>query len=123
MPNTRADPPEGMWKPSSVLMSVDFPAPFGPSSPIALPHSSPVRPSRTIRPPSRTCNPSSSMTLMSLHYAGEPCLVPGIHDRAQGEEVEAEQPAVARRLNAIVLPPRADHRWSGVGRELPDRFC
>src|SRR3974390_2388352 len=62
MPNTRAFPREGVWKPRSVLISVDFPAPLGPSRPMALPRSSPVSESRTTRPPSRTSNRSSSIT-------------------------------------------------------------
>src|SRR3954470_1624555 len=43
-------------------MSVDLPAPLGPSRPMAWPRSSPVSPSRTRRPPSRTSNRSSWIT-------------------------------------------------------------
>ena len=72
MPKTRAVPREGEWKPSSVLIRVDLPAPLGPSRPMALPRSSPVSPSRTTRPPSRTSNRSRSITPMSLSYACGP---------------------------------------------------
>src|SRR3954468_6136396 len=124
MPNTRAVPRVGEWNPSSVLMSVDFPAPFGPSRPMALPRSSPVSPSRTTRPPSRTSNRSSAITgsitmllpPMLWLYDVVPRLVPD--QRAESEEIESEQPAVAGHFNAALAAECADRGGPGVGGQL-----
>src|SRR5580704_13506545 len=61
-PSTRAVPDAGLWKPSRVLMSVDLPAPLGPSSPIEVPVSAALSLLRMTRCPKRTTRPSSSMT-------------------------------------------------------------
>src|SRR5881275_506964 len=60
-PSTRTLPSEGVWKPRIVLMSVDFPAPFGPSRPMARPSRTPVRLRRIVLPPSWTSSQSSSI--------------------------------------------------------------
>ena len=44
IPSTRALPLDGEGKPKRVLMSVDLPAPLGPSSPMARLFKTPVRP-------------------------------------------------------------------------------
>src|SRR5579883_1359932 len=61
-PKMRAVPAEGLWNPSKVLSSVDLPAPFGPSRPMARPFSETLRFLRMARLPNRTSSPSSSMT-------------------------------------------------------------
>src|SRR4051812_11938874 len=61
-PRIRAVPAVGLWNPSSVLISVDLPAPFGPSSPIDRPVSDAFSLFRIVRLPKRTSSPSSSMT-------------------------------------------------------------
>src|SRR6476620_2212208 len=61
-PRIRAVPEVGLWNPSSVLISVDFPAPFGPSSPIERPVSDAFSLFKIVRLPKRTSSPSSSMT-------------------------------------------------------------
>src|ERR1700689_729915 len=70
-PSTRAVPDEGLWKPSRVLMSVDLPAPLGPSSPMDTPVSAALSLLRMTRCPKRTSRPSSSMTgcMNSIVYA------------------------------------------------------
>src|SRR3974390_1918157 len=118
MPKTRAVPREGWWKPRSVLMSVDLPAPLGPSRPIALPRSPPVSESRTTRPPSRTSNRSRSMTPMLLLYVLAVELVPRIEQCTEGEEIKPEEAAVAGQFDAVLLPEGADRGGPGVGRQL-----
>src|SRR5580704_4880865 len=61
-PKTYADPADGRQNPSSVLINVDFPAPFGPSRPIVRPVKEQVRSRSTSRFPSRTERPRSSIT-------------------------------------------------------------
>src|SRR5436190_12656804 len=61
-PKMRAVPECGLWKPSRALISVDLPAPFGPSSPMDLPVSVAVNFFRMARLPKRTSKPSSSIT-------------------------------------------------------------
>src|SRR5437899_1687393 len=61
-PKIRAVPAVGRWKPSSVLIRVDLPAPFGPSRPIDLPVSLALSFFRMVRLPKRTSSPSNSMT-------------------------------------------------------------
>src|SRR5262249_5316281 len=69
-PSTRADPAEGLWNPSRVRISVDFPAPLGPRRPIALPRPAVPRrhviPLRISRLPSTTLRFSSSTTAASF---------------------------------------------------------
>src|SRR5215471_18553020 len=61
-PKMRAVPELGLWKPSSALMSVDLPAPFGPSSPIERPVSFALSFFRMVREPKRTSSASNSIT-------------------------------------------------------------
>src|SRR6266567_6683417 len=146
-PKTRAVPREGSWNPSSVLINVDLPAPLGPSRPMALPRSSPLSPSRTTRPPSRTSNRSRSIvgvpnnrsgvptnwswfvgwrswslgclfTPMSLPYEVVPRLVP--EQRAEGKKIKTEKPAVAFDFNAALPAECTDRGGPGVGRQLAD---
>ena len=58
----RAVPEEGLWNPSSVLSSVDLPAPFGPSRPMERPVSEAFNFLRMVRLPKRTSRPSNSIT-------------------------------------------------------------
>src|SRR5438045_5053004 len=66
MPRMRARPPLGRRNPSNVRISVDLPAPLGPSNPIALPVPDAPRrqeiPCRISRRPRRTFRFSSSTT-------------------------------------------------------------
>src|SRR5580698_4539941 len=102
-------------------MSVDLPAPFGPSRPMALPCNWPVRPSRTVRPPSRTSSPSSSITLMSVGYVLRRRFVPAIEDGSEGKKIKAKKTAVSGCLDAIVLSPCTDHCGARVGCKFPKR--
>src|SRR5215831_9979070 len=61
-PKILAVPEDGLWNPRRVLSRVDFPAPLGPSSPIARPVSEAFSFLRMMRFPNRTSSPSSSMT-------------------------------------------------------------
>src|SRR3954462_14641524 len=61
-PKMRAVPEVGLWKPSSVLISVLLPAPFGPSRPMERPVNVALSFLRMVRLPKRTSRPSSSMT-------------------------------------------------------------
>src|SRR5579863_10164155 len=119
MPKTRAVPREGVWNPSRVLIKVDLPAPLGPSRPMALPRSSPVRLSRTTRPPSFTSRRSRSMTPMLLPYEFMTGFVP-VEQRAEGEKIEPEKAAVAGHFNAALVAVCADRGRPGVGRQLAD---
>src|ERR1700747_2015104 len=101
-------------------MSVDLPAPFGPRRPMALPRNWPVRPSRTVRPPSRTSSPSSSIMHMSVGYVLRPRLVPRIQDGSEGKKIKPKKTAVGGCLDAIVLSPCTDHSWARVGCELAE---
>src|SRR5689334_13036994 len=62
LPKMRAVPAVGLWKPSSVLMSVLLPAPLGPSRPMERPVKVALSFFRMVRLPKRTSKPSSSMT-------------------------------------------------------------
>src|SRR5580698_161000 len=101
-------------------MSVDLPAPFGPSRPMALPCNWPVRPSRTVRPPSRTSSPSSSITLMSVGYVLRRRFVPAIEDGSEGKKIKAKKTAVGGCLDAIVLSPCTDHCGARVGCQFAE---
>src|SRR5262245_10450066 len=124
----RARPEAAAWNPSSVLMSVDLPAPFGPSRPMGRAWSEPCRESRMVRPPSRTTRFSSSMT-------GGNCLtnlrVPPArgsrnsafqqHRQRQVGRVEVEEAADARDLDAVALAVHAQERGLRVARERLER--
>src|SRR5271163_4452502 len=101
-------------------MSVDFPAPFGPSSPMERPRNSPVRSSSTMRLPSRTSNPLSSMMPMSLSYAGAGSPVPGMDQRGKSQKVKSEKLAVTGAFNVIVFPPNANRRGPRIRCHLAD---
>src|SRR3954452_8754127 len=121
MPKTRAVPREGEWNPSSVLLRVDFPAPLGPSRPMALPRSSPVSPSRTTRPPSLTSSRSSAITgwiaPISLPYEIVARFVP-VEERAESKKIEPEQAAVGSDFNAALLAESTDGGGPGVRGQL-----
>src|ERR1035438_9926027 len=103
-------------------MSVDFPAPLGPSRPIACPCNDPVSPSSTMRFPSRTSSPLRSMMPMSLFYVGVGVLVPGIDQSSKRQQVKSEHTAVACHFDAAFLSPRADRCRSGIHGELTERL-
>src|SRR5580704_19355352 len=102
-PSTRAVPDAGLWKPSRVLMSVDLPAPLGPSSPMDTPVSAALSLLRMTRCPKRTSRPSSSMTgcinNLSIRHLALACSF-GLKERRQrtGEagDVAAHQAGDAR---------------------------
>src|ERR1700722_15296483 len=65
-PSRRTSPAVGLWKPERTLMSVVFPAPFGPISPTISPGSSVNEtPSIAASPPKRTEAPSVTSAIAS----------------------------------------------------------
>src|ERR1700761_261807 len=72
-PRIRARPAVGRCSPSSTRIAVDFPAPFGPSSPTTLPFGTlKERASRTVRLPNRLTPPSNSIGAGAAESVAKP---------------------------------------------------
>src|SRR5579871_2029508 len=130
-PRMRAVPEVGLWKPSSVLIRVDLPAPLGPSRPIALPVSEAFRFFRIARCPKRTSRPSSSITdsmhlfqrILTSRCSLELAEWQSIAQRAQKISAHqvghaARKVACARNRDAVGLAVRRNHHWLDVAEVL-----
>src|SRR6266436_4162221 len=103
-------------------MSVELPAPLGPSSPIARLFKMPVRPWRIVRPPSCTSSPLSSMVGFIIYQSLRMGVVRGSVvgqtqqvDQGRKTLTKVKQIAGAGHLDAIAFPVSTEYAWFGVG--------
>src|SRR5262249_7594412 len=106
-------------------MSVDLPEPFGPSSPIQRPDSTPFNRSRMIRLPRRTVRFCISMTgaivsAVSTAQFARSGRLRHVHQcgKSQCVQVKAEKPAAGRDANGVVLTISANYAGFSLGRKL-----
>src|SRR5262245_32168104 len=117
----RARPAWGFRNPSSVWISVDLPAPLGPSSPIAFPV--PETPRRQVIPwrisgrPSFTFRLSSSTTgvvsklLLLSHHLAQVLEQHRVHD-------QSHHPSTARRMDLFRGSIEHHENWIASRRQL-----
>src|SRR4249919_2708852 len=118
LPKMRAVPELGLWKPSSVLMSVLLPAPFGPSRPMERPVRVAFSFFRMVRLPKRTSRPSSSMT-GSIPLFKRRCAFPCSHELRERDgvlQISGDQ-VVDAHAHQVAAGGHADAVRLAVGRD------
>src|SRR5437899_1032026 len=131
-PKTRAVPAAGAWKPIRVLISVDFPAPLGPSSPMVRAERAHLRSCSMRLPPRSTERPSSSTTgcIVLIESPYYPMLLPhaphlaqqirnleGTAGSSQHIQIEPEETSGRRDLDTVRLAVGVNQAGAGVGAQ------
>src|SRR5216683_3039866 len=106
-------------------MSVDLPAPLGPSSPIARLFKTPVRPRRIVRLPSCTSSPLSSIVGFIIYQSlriglARSSMIRQTQQVDQGWKtwIQVKELAAAGHFDAVTFPISTKYAGLGVGCQL-----